>query len=356
MRHLIPCLFALLLSTPAVAQVSGTVQQPIINGDPIDSDDFPSALQLIIGGNLNGQDVKAPVCTGTLVAPDVVLTAGHCLEEFPLTFGIFPLEDLTFWISFEEDLGYMLEQEHQGNPPLPDDAVEAAGFVQHPDWDFEALNAGVDGPAQFNDIALVFLEEPITDRQHAWLPTAEEDDSIEEQQTVDIVGYGQLTAESGGPFDPPEPGSVYIRTHAETFINELGEFEMQIGDGEETGRKCHGDSGGPTYAQVETDLIEDVRVVGVTSHAYDERDCLVGGVDTRVGPYLDWIADAFAEACDDGVRTDCDEPGILRPLDPDDGDDGGTGCASGCAVQTQGTGGGSLLLLVGALALRRRRA
>lgn len=349
---------SLLLATPAAAQVTGSVQQPIINGDPVDTDVFPSAAQLIIGGNVNGQTIKTPVCTATLVAPDVVLTAAHCLEDFPLTFGIIPLEDMTFWVTFEEDLGYMMEQEHQGNPPLPDDAVEASGFVQHPDFAFEAFNGGVDGPGRFEDIALVFLEESITDRPHAWLPTADEDASIAEQQTVDIIGYGQQTAESSGnPFEPPAPGTAFVRMHAETFINELGEFEMQIGDGEETGRKCHGDSGGPTYAQVETDLDEDVRVVGVTSHAYDERDCLVGGIDTRVGPYLEWIADEIQAACDDGTRLDCEDGSIPRPEsnagDDDDGD--GAGCGSGCAVDGGATPGLGLLGLAGLLAVTRRR-
>ena len=104
MRPVIPCLFALLITSPAAAQVAGSVQQPIINGEPVDSDVFPSAAQLIIGGSLQGQQIKSPVCTATLVAPDVVLTAAHCLEDFPLTFGIFPLDDMTFWVTFEDDI------------------------------------------------------------------------------------------------------------------------------------------------------------------------------------------------------------------------------------------------------------
>lgn len=359
MRRVIPCLFALLITSPAAAQVAGSVQQPIINGEPVDSDVFPSAAQLIIGGSLQGQQIKSPVCTATLVAPDVVLTAAHCLEDFPLTFGIFPLDDMTFWVTFEEDLGYMMEQEHQGNPPLPDDAVEASGFVQHPGFTFEAFNGGVDGPGKFDDIALVFLEEPITDRPHAWLPDADEDASLAEQQVVDIVGYGQQTAESGGnPFEPPAPGTAFVRIHAESFINELGEHEMQIGDGEETSRKCHGDSGGPSYPQVETELTEDVRVVGVTSHAYDERDCQVGGVDTRVGPYLEWIAEAFEDACADGTRLDCEDGAIPRPGatgDDDDDGGGGAGCDNGCDQSEAPAGGSALLLLAASLGVARRR-
>ena len=57
---------------------------------------------------------------------------------------------------------------------------------------------------------------------------------------------------------------------------------MQIGSGSETSRKCHGDSGGPTYMDVTTTSDVKQRVIGVTSHAYDESDCAKGGIDTRI--------------------------------------------------------------------------
>ena len=37
------------------------------------------------------------------------------------------------------------------------------------------------------------------------------------------------------------------------MINEIGGAEMQIGSDERSSRKCHGDSGGPTYLRVETE-------------------------------------------------------------------------------------------------------
>lgn len=353
-----PQLLALFALAPglAFAGVAGSSQSAIIHGDAVDTDVFPSAAQLIIGGSLGGQDVKAPACTATLIAPDVALTAGHCLEDYPLTFGIIPLDGLTFWITFEEDLGYMVDQSSGGSPELPDDAVEAAAWVQHPGFDMQGMVGIVpEGPGKFDDIALIFLDRAVTDRPHAWLPTAEEDASLFEDQVVDIVGYGQRSAESGGPFQPPEPGTAFVRVHAESWINELGEFEMQIGGDSDSSRKCHGDSGGPSYARVETDLVDDVRVVGVTSHAYDERDCLVGGVDTRVGPYLDWIEDEMVVACEDGVRLECDEPGILRPAPSNDADGGGVD-GEGCRSSMAGGASASALalFLLGGLVRRRR--
>ena len=53
----------------------------------------------------------------------------------------------------------------------------------------------------------------------------------------------------------------------------------------------HGDSGGPTYMDVETSSETKRRVIGITSHAYDPNDYAKGGVDTRVDVWLDWIDD-----------------------------------------------------------------
>ena len=71
-----------------------------------------------------------------------------------------------------------------------------------------------------------------------------------------------------------------------TKINELGEFEMQIGSDEKSTRKCYGDSGGATYLTLPNG---ELRLVGVTSHSYDSEGCSKGGIDTRVDAYLDWI-------------------------------------------------------------------
>jgi MYXO-CTERM domain-containing protein len=146
----------------------------------------------------------------------------------------------------------------------------------------------------------------------------------------------------------------------ESFIARLAPYEMQIGLEESDVRQCHGDSGGPTFLNIETTTDDAMRLIGVTSHTYDASDCArTGGVDTRVDYYVDWIDQEMRAACDDGTRVWCDEPGILVPPTTEDtgvedvasGDDdeekGGCGC---------GTTGASALpaILAGLLALRRK--
>jgi len=196
---------------------------------------------------------------------------------------------------------------------------------------------------------------PVEDRPFAYMPDEAEGEQLVEQMEVDIVGYGMR--------DPVDTNTVNERYWAHTFINELADFEMQVGSDASTGRKCHGDSGGPTFVDVETDLTESLRVIGVTSRAYAAmEDCNMGGVDMRVDGFLDWIEEAMVQACEDGLRTACDEPGILRPPAPneggDDDDDMGGGGDSGCAAERSGPfhwhGGAPHAL--GLLILLRRRS
>lgn len=354
----------LALVLPLLLGAAGTSQHPIINGEAYGSDEYPSAGQLITDvvldasafGGSPEQASKVASCTATLIAPDVLLTAAHCIDETLLTFGILEVVELSFAISFEEDLQWMSEAQYEGNPPLPDDAVSSVGFVSHPGFAIDNFQGDLDGLADLGDIALVFLEEAITDRPHAYLPSEEEDAQLEEGMEIGVLGYGQQSPETGGPFDPP-PEDINQRIGGLSFINELGEAEFQVGGDEETTRKCKGDSGGPSYVDVETDLEVSERVIGVTSRAYSstnpQEQCFQGGVDTRVGWHLDWIEDELIAACESGLRVWCDEPGIPRPASGDDGDDGQA--CEGCSAGGTRGGAGWLGLVVALGVVRRRR-
>jgi len=367
--------------TLAIALFALPARAQIIHGEPIGTDEFPSAGQLILSGHVSlfgyEMDMTQPMCTATLIAPDVLLSASHCVEEFFITFGMGELTEASYCVSFEEDLSWMADMDtYQGNPPLPEDAVCSSAWVQHPDWDVEQLMSGAaEGLGNWYDLSLIFLDEAIEDRPHAYLPDEEEGQQLYEQMEVDIVGYGQRDPE---PMDPwnPDPDAAYKRYWAHTFINELAEHEMQIGSDNTTGRKCHGDSGGPTYVDVETDLSVAERVIGVTTRAYSaSEDCNIGGIDMRTDAFLDWIDEELRAACDDGTRVWCDEPGIIRPpevegdddddddsaggdddddiVGDDDDDDGEDGCQ--CAVGDARYAAPGALLLVGVGLLMRRR-
>src|SRR5688500_7053197 len=73
------------------AGTGGTTEQSIINGSQCTEADFPTAMAIMVDATAesggNSQDFTTVMCTGTLIAPDVVLTAAHCLFPEIITGG-----------------------------------------------------------------------------------------------------------------------------------------------------------------------------------------------------------------------------------------------------------------------------
>ncbi len=346
---------------PSEADVAS---DPIINGEDAAREDWPQTGVMLMDATIESDwgdaDVRMMVCSSTLIAPDVVLLAAHCLDGDAFTYGYGTLDIHEVRWSREEDLS-----DYDGsdaNIDWPDDSVPAIDWVGHDDFDLFQLQTGV---AVNYDIALIFLETPITDVAFAYLPTVDETDQIVEGAEVTVVGWGQQVATSG--WDPPPAGSYGIKQMGASTIADIGEAEFQVGATESSVRKCHGDSGGPTFMDIDTASSVATRLIGVTSHAYDESDCdRKGGVDTRVMYYRDWIEEQMVARCEDGTRVWCDESGIPTPPiatvdDEDDDKAGNVGDDEGvslnaCACNASGPGAAWLLAVAGAAALRRRRA
>jgi hypothetical protein len=331
----------------------------IINGDDAGIADYPMTGALLMRATLSFEEHTIPysslVCSSTLIAPDVVLLAAHCVDDTLLTLGYGTVEDKVLGWTRQSDLTDWDGRHYE--PAWPVDSVLVRATVAHEDYDIFDFEMGL---YENNDIALLFLDEALT-TPIAYLPSAKEAVQIEEGLTVEIVGWGQQEQADG--WNPPPEGTYAVKQMGSSFIARLAAYEMQIGLEEGDVRKCHGDSGGPTFLHVETTTDDSMRLIGVTSHTYDASDCeRTGGVDTRVDYYLDWIDAQMRAACEDGTRVWCKEPGILVPpttlppedtgADVDESADGGEGKGCGC-----GSTRASPLpaILAGVLALRRKR-
>jgi secreted trypsin-like serine protease len=299
---------------------------PIIHGEDATKDEWPMAGGLLATGtgNLGGIEMEGRLlmCTSTLIAPDVVLTAAHCVdldgmvEEIEKQAGItgITISDAEFAWTPKTDL---TEYQFSLDGPAPYPATVGVGSATtYPDaWDLSSVSTGL---ATNDDVALLFLDTPMEDVPFGYLITEAEDAQFAENEDVVIVGWGQQTADQ-----QPPAGTVGVKKMGTSFVAELGDTEFKVGETSDDVRKCHGDSGGPSFFEVDTDSTETWRVVGVTSHAYrvdidDPTGCLkTGGVDTRVSAYLDWIDEEMRSACDDGIRSWCRIEGILPPPDAD---------------------------------------
>lgn len=338
----------------------------IINGQACASETLPATVALLSDGEVTvfgqAQTIKTVSCTGTLIAPDVVLAAAHCVDMSMHTMGFGTVNRESYAVTFEADLVALSEQTTTTFPP---DTVYASSWVTHPQFSMEAMG-NVSGPGDYYDIALLFLEQPITHVQPEVVITAEEAVQLQTGSVLEIAGWGMTTSEKQTfPPTPPPKGTVGRKVCATSFVGELGATEMLVGGDVNTPRKCHGDSGGPSYLTIETEHDVKRRVVGITSHAYDERDCDFGGVDTRVDAFLDWIETEMVKGCTDGVRAWCDIPGIIpaeyynqgpgeAPTGPIDDGVGGDVRKPGCGCA--GTSSGLWALVVVLLARRRRSA
>ncbi len=244
--------------------------QPIVGGTPESGWSNVGALTVMHPG----YGYLGSFCTGTVIAPQWVLTAGHCLENdmggmIPLTPGI-----VRFYVG------------SNANSPAPGSLHEVDAFFVHPSYSDNPL---------LNDIALVRLKQPIAGVTPTSINTAAMQGSWVGAYLL-YVGFGVndgVNSTGGGIKRRGEIKIHGIDTRTYTSIADEG-----VG-------VCYGDSGGPGLGYF-TD--ETWRVVGVNSATSGGHTdpCLGYGIHTRVDYYDTWISSITG-----GQLPDCnDDPNM----------------------------------------------
>jgi hypothetical protein len=232
-------------------------------------------------------------CTGELIAPTVVLTAGHCTDNG--TGGV----NASARIWFQQDAGahYDLATQHDPVTGYPDECV-AGTLGTLCATSHLMYNYGFDNFAGFpniHDVGIVILDQEIAGLGYASLAKAGALNSLDtakgtQDKTFRVSGYGISHSAKQGTVSV----SYRVRLQAvEQLVNTVsrstGGYNIQLnGNGDDRGGTCSGDSGGPVFYPQNSN-----RIVAVTSFGNSNAGCRGDGWYYRTDrqAVIDWILD-----------------------------------------------------------------
>lgn len=248
-------------SQPASANVAlGSLSShlSIIGGQPLlDGSAIANSVLALVAIMPQGQGL----CTASIIAPDLIVTAAHCVTDKAGQ----TLSPKHLFLLFGTDA-------QTSTTYIKADAVTVA-----PGWLGDQSN-GIDE----HDIGLVYFKTPLP---AGYVPATllPATDSLANAETVTLAGYGvALINDQGGD------GAGTLRSAEVTIQNSIyGHTEVLLDQSTGQGA-CHGDSGGPAY------VLKDgvYRLWGITNRGFPDDapdDCAHQSIYTNIGAYADWI-------------------------------------------------------------------
>jgi secreted trypsin-like serine protease len=243
------CLIPLACDKAPTTQLLAPDRASRITNGELDQNAHPAVVLIVmdIGGR------PAYRCSGTLIAPTVVLTAGHCAGE--------PGEFSGIRIFTESNV-----QDGNNNYPFAGpNTIEAESWQAHPQFTEAAF--------YLHDVGVIELTKAVRVAQYGKLPAVNQLDALQPSSATvfTAVGYGLQQ------INPAFFQADLIRMFAKPHLIQIntgftGSFSLLLSNNASTGGTCFGDSGGPNY------LGSSNVVAGVTSFGLKGTCGGTGGV------------------------------------------------------------------------------
>jgi hypothetical protein len=234
----------IVLSLVGLVTLSGSPAGAIVYGQP-DGNRHPNVGTMVV--DIEGE--KVSVCSGTLIAPTVFLTASHCTAFVEQDLGT-----RRVWVSFDPVFD-------------PDTSTLHPGTTHtHPEFGF----SGPGGFSDPHDIAVIVLDSAVAGITPAQLPTLGLLNELKasgqlRDRTFTAVGYGAVreTRKKGWQ-------SILDNTERRFGLQTMKALRpswLQLSMNQATGDAgtCYGDSGGPHFLGGATsNLVVSITVTGDT--------------------------------------------------------------------------------------------